>query len=133
MLQWEPEVKPGAWDGVPSHWEPNENRPLDLQSRSKTARFPFLTCCFQIGPGPPAVMRSHPWPTTKAALPRPRSYRQPSPGLPATISPIDAPTDELFSNHNFAKARDRYARAVFAYNNEYLEATKARRTELSLE
>lgn len=47
--------------------------------------------------------------------------------------PIDAPTDGLFFSHNFAKACDCCARAVFTYNNKYLETIKARRTELWLE
>lgn len=48
----------------------------------------------------------------------------------------DAPTDELFFNQSrpdFAQARERCARAIVAYNNEYFEATKARRADLWLE
>lgn len=48
----------------------------------------------------------------------------------------DASAEELYFDQgrpDFAQARDRCARAVSAYNNEYVEATKAKRAELWLE
>ena len=53
-----------------------------------------------------------------------------------TDAPTDSLSEELYFDQGrpeFAQVREHCARAIFAYNNEYLEANKAKRADLWLE